>query len=110
MKTHQIVLDPKIKSVELTSIGRGNHDIEITYQNGGVIVSRFSTKKEAKEYYDWITNNPKHSLHKNRTPQTLLVSSNDTDVWALAQLLNEEQVSGLMSSLLLQKRIKDYEL
>ena len=42
--------------------------------------------------------------------QTLIVSSNDTDVWALAQLLNDEQVSALMSSLLIQERIKSYEL
>ena len=42
--------------------------------------------------------------------KTLLVSSNDTDVWALAQLLNDEQVSALMSSLLEWERIKSYEL
>jgi|LakMenEpi03Aug12_release.lakeMendotaPanAssembly.Ray.scaffolds.fasta_scaffold4871261_1 hypothetical protein len=47
---------------------------------------------------------------ENNTSQSLLVSSNDTDVWALAQLLNDEQVSALMSSLLLQERIKDYQL
>jgi len=47
---------------------------------------------------------------KNTTSQTLLVSANDTDVWALAQLLNDEQVAALMSCLEIQERIKNYEL
>ena len=49
---------------------------------------------------------------KTKQPKTtkLIVSKEDTDVWALAQLLNDEQVSALMSALLIQNRIKDYEL
>jgi hypothetical protein len=42
--------------------------------------------------------------------KTLMVSSNDTDVWALAKLLNDEQVAALLSSLQIQDRIKSYEL
>lgn len=46
---------------------------------------------------------------KNK-PTKLVVSSQDTDVWALAQLLNDEQVAALLSSLQLQDKIKSYEL
>jgi hypothetical protein len=42
-------------------------------------------------------------------PKQIIVSSEDTDVWALAQILNEEQVAALLSSLLIQGKIKDYE-
>jgi hypothetical protein len=44
------------------------------------------------------------------TPKQIIVSPEDTDVWALAQILNEEQVSALLSSLLIQGKIKDYEI
>lgn len=47
---------------------------------------------------------------KNNKSQTLLVSSQDTDVWTLAQILNDEQVSALLSSLQKQQKIKSYEL
>ena len=65
MKTPQTFIDAEIKSVELSSIARGNNPVEITWKSGEVSVIRFSTKKEAKYYYDWITGNPKHPIHKN---------------------------------------------
>jgi hypothetical protein len=40
----------------------------------------------------------------------LLVSSEDTCVWTLAQILNEEQISGLLWSLMAQGKLKkEYE-
>jgi len=42
-------------------------------------------------------------------PKQIIVSSEDTDVWALAQILNDEQVGALLSSLLIQGKIKNYE-
>jgi hypothetical protein len=42
--------------------------------------------------------------------EKVIVTSQDTDVWALAQILNDEQVSALMSCLLTQGKIKKYEL
>ena len=47
--------------------------------------------------------------NKMETPKQIIVSSEDTDVWALAQILNDEQVAALLSSLLIQGKIKDYE-
>ena len=40
----------------------------------------------------------------------VIATEQDTDVWALAQILNDEQVAALMSSLQTQGKIKDYEL
>ena len=40
----------------------------------------------------------------------VIATTEDTDVWALAQILNDEQVASLMSSLQQQGKIKEYEL
>jgi hypothetical protein len=40
----------------------------------------------------------------------VIATSQDTDVWALAQILNDEQVAALMSALLIQEKIKKYSL
>jgi hypothetical protein len=39
----------------------------------------------------------------------LIVSSTDTDVWALAQILNSEQIKDLLSCLQMQEKIKNVE-
>jgi hypothetical protein len=46
---------------------------------------------------------------KMEKPKQIIVSPEDTDVWALAQILNDEQVGALLSSLLIQGKIKNYE-
>ena len=40
----------------------------------------------------------------------VIATEQDTDVWALAEILTEEQVAALMSSLLIQGKIKEYEI
>lgn len=57
-------IDPKIKSVELQTIKRGSYKVVYTWKNNKVGSVSFSTKKDAQYYYNWITGNPKHNLHK----------------------------------------------
>jgi hypothetical protein len=40
----------------------------------------------------------------------VIATSEDTDVMALAQILNEEQVSALLSCLVMLDKVKTYEL
>jgi len=58
-------IDEKIQDVKLTTLGRGKHKVEIFWNTNEVSYIMFSTKKEAKYYYDWVCKNPKHTLHKN---------------------------------------------
>ena len=55
----------KIVKVENLHIKRGENRIVITWNTGEVGSIFFSTKIQAKYYYDWITGNPKHPIHKN---------------------------------------------
>lgn len=40
----------------------------------------------------------------------VICTTENTDVWELAQVLNEEQIQSLLSSLLMQGKIEDYEI
>ena len=42
--------------------------------------------------------------------EKMIVSSQDTDIMALAGLLNDEQVKDLLSCLKMLERIKNYEI
>jgi hypothetical protein len=64
--TPQTFIDTQIKSVELVNISRGKWKVQITWNTTDEISNVFySNKKDAKYYYDWITNNPKHPIHQN---------------------------------------------
>ena len=40
----------------------------------------------------------------------VICTTENTDVWELAQVLNEEQIQSLLSSLLIQGKIEDYQI
>lgn len=63
--TPQTFIDTEIKSVELSYV-MGNHIVEITWNNDDDnSIIRFNKKGDAVYYYDWITNSPRHPMHKN---------------------------------------------
>jgi hypothetical protein len=62
---HFLPKEGKIVKVENLHIKRGKNQIVITWNTGEVSSIFFSSKKEAKYYYDWVTNNPKHPIHQN---------------------------------------------
>lgn len=58
-------IDPQIQDVVLESKTRGC--VVTVKWNNSTEESKihFSTKKEGKYYYDWVTGNPNHPVHKN---------------------------------------------
>ena len=58
-------IDPNIVSVELTTIKRGSHKVLVNWNTNEQSSVSFSNKKDAQYYYDWVTGNPNHPIHKN---------------------------------------------
>jgi len=58
-------IDQNIVSVELSTIKRGLHKVFVNWNTKEQSSITFSTKKEAKYYYDYVTGNPNHPIHKN---------------------------------------------
>ena len=58
-------IDENITSVELQTINRGSHKVLVNWNTNEQSSVSFSNKKDAKNYYDWITLNPNHPIHKN---------------------------------------------
>ena len=65
MKTQNQYIDKDITSVELQTIKRGSHKVYVKWNNQEISSVCFSTKKEAQYYYNWITGNPSHPIHKH---------------------------------------------
>lgn len=66
-------IDPNIVSVELTTIKRGSHKVLVNWNTNEQSSVSFSNKKDAQYYYDWVTGNPNHPIHKNNVEFGLAV-------------------------------------
>ena len=103
-KNYKLSTIARLKDFGYDTLKSINIDPDMTY---ALKVCK-NTSKENQDSLFSIINDIKNK-NKMETPKQIIVSSEDTDVWALAQILNEEQVAALLSSLLIQGKIKDYE-
>ena len=58
-------IDENITSVELHTIKRGSYKVLVNWNTNEQSSISFSNKKDAQYYYDWVTGNPNHPIHKN---------------------------------------------
>ena len=58
-------IDENITSVELQTIKRGSYKVLVNWNTNEQSSISFSNKKDAQYYYDWVTGNPNHPIHKN---------------------------------------------
>jgi len=103
-KNYKLSTIARLKDFGYDTLKSINIDPDMTY---ALKVCK-NTSKENQDSLFSIINDIKNK-NKMETPKQIIVSSENTDVWALAQILNEEQVAALLSSLLIQGKIKDYE-
>ena len=65
MKTQNQYIDKDIASVELVKMKRGSYVVSVKWENTAISQVFFSNQKDAKYYYNWITGNPSHPIHKH---------------------------------------------
>ena len=58
-------IDENITSVELQTIKRGSYKVLVNWNTNEQSSISFSNKKDAQYYYDWVTGNPNHPIHKS---------------------------------------------